>query len=73
MQSYVTNRQQRTKVNNRYNNWEEVLFEVPQGSILGHLLFNIHMCDVFFMVEENDIASYADGNTLYSGMKLLKK
>ena len=47
MQSYLTNRQQRTKVNNRHSSWEKVLLGVPQGSILGLLLFNIHMCDMF--------------------------
>ena len=36
--SYLTNRKQRTKVNLSYNSWEEILFGVPQRSILGSLL-----------------------------------
>ena len=32
-------------------------------SILGHLLFNINICKMFFQKYECDIASYADGNT----------
>ena len=39
--SYLQNRKQRTKINSTYRSWEEILFRIPQGSILGTLLFNI--------------------------------
>ena len=45
---YLTNRKQRTKVNMSYGSWEEILFGVPQGSILGPLLFKNFLCDLFF-------------------------
>ena len=35
MHSYLSHRKQRTKVNHAYSSWEEILFGVPQGSILG--------------------------------------
>ena len=63
LHSYLKNRMQRTKINSEYNSWEEIMFEVPQGSILGPLLFNIFLCDLFFIMEIIDIASYADDNT----------
>ena len=34
---YLSNRKQRTKINLTYSSWEEILFGVPQGSILGSL------------------------------------
>ena len=34
-------------------------------SILGPILFNIYLYDMFFMIDNIDIASYADDNTPY--------
>ena len=50
IQSYLSNRKQRTKINATYTLWEEILFGVPQGSILGPLSFNIFLYDLFCMI-----------------------
>ena len=41
------------------------MFGVAQGSILGPLLFNIFLTDLHFIIEDTDIAGYADDNTPY--------
>ena len=33
--------------------------------MLGPLLFNIYMCDLFLFITESNIANYADDATLY--------
>ena len=41
VKSYLTGRWQRTKINNSFSSWSELLAGVPQGSVLGPLLFNL--------------------------------
>ena len=64
--SYLKNRMQRTKINLEYSSWEEIMFGLPQGSILGPLLFNIFLFDLFLVMENSDITSYTDDNTPYT-------
>ena len=59
----MSNRKQRIKINESYSSWEEILFGVPQGSRLGPLLFNIFICDLHIMMDDINIASYADDTT----------
>ena len=66
MESFLSNRQQRTKINNAFSRYSEIVYGVPQGSILGPLIFNVYICDIFFDIIECDIASYADDNTSYN-------
>ena len=61
--SYLKERKQRTKIHNSYSPYANIACGVPQGSILGPLLFNINICNMFFEKYECDIASYADDNT----------
>ena len=62
---YLSNRKQRTKIENHYSSWRDLIFGVPQGSNLGPLLFNIYLCGLFMFTDNINIASYADDTTPY--------
>ena len=47
---YLSNRKQRVKVNVAYSSWKDIVYGLPLGSILGPLLFNIHLCDPFHSI-----------------------
>ena len=72
VRSYLTNRIQSCKIENHFSNWREITTDVLQGSILGTLLFNILINDVFLFVESSNVCNCAD-NTLFTFGKTFDK
>ena len=55
LRDYLSNRKQRTKIENTYSTWIEIIFGVTQGSKLEPLLFSIFLVDLFFIISDVDI------------------
>ena len=64
--NYLKERKQRTKVNGSYITWRVLKRGVPQVSIIGPLLFNIFINELFFFIKKAMIANYADDTTTYA-------
>ena len=63
---YMSHRKQKIQVNKIFSNWANILHGVPEACILGPILSNIFLCDLFLVIPNCDLISYADDKTSFA-------
>ena len=65
LENYLTDRQQRSLVNGQFSSLADILAGVPQGSVLGPLLFLIFINDIMQVIKHCEIRLFADDTCLF--------
>ena len=66
LQDHLQGRLQWVKVGNAVSSWDFNRRGVPQGSVLGPLLFNVFLNDLSYFITRVKLNAYADDQQLYS-------
>ena len=66
LKDYLSHRKLKIKINKMFSNWTNILHGVPQSSMLGPLIFNVFLCDLFLFKSNIDLESNADNNILFA-------
>ena len=64
--SYLKRRKQSVKINSDDSVFQVLLLGVPQGSIIGPILFNVFINELFYRVNVSELHKFSDDNTISS-------
>ena len=73
LSSYLSNRKQYVMFNNKNSEFTEIRTGVPQGSILGPLLFSIYINDLITVSNKLNFIMYSDDTTIYFDLEDFEK
>ena len=66
LQNYLSNRKQKTKLHNTVSDTKNIRIGVPQGSIIGPIMFIIYINDIPDVLNNSEALMYADDTVLYT-------
>ena len=64
LNSHLKDRKQNVRINNIFSEFQNILSGVPQCSILGLILVNIFLNDLFLCIKKSDLHNFVDANTI---------
>ena len=72
--SYPKGRKRFVNIDNTYySDYNEIISVVPKGSLLGPILFNLSIDDLFFFIGIASMHNFADDNTLSAWIETVSK
>ena len=66
LKDYLSHRKLKIKIYKTFSTWTNILHNVPQGFILGPLIFTLFLYGLFLFKPNFDLVSYADDNTPFA-------
>ena len=66
LNSYLNNRKQNVRINNIFSALQYILSAALQGSILGPILFNIFLNDLFLCIKKSNLDNFSNDNTIFA-------
>ena len=72
IQFYLLDRKQCVCINNIISEFNRVISRVPQGSIVGPILFSCFINDFYYFINNANVHNFAGGNTLTTLVKMLE-
>ena len=65
LKDYLSDRTQRVVLDNHYSHYVDVTSGVPQGSVLGPILFLAFIDDIIYEPDHSKIVLFADDTTIF--------